>query len=140
MNNFRFSQKSEERLAGLHPGLAKVTRRALELSGVDFIVAEGLRAPQTQKKHLASGASRTMNSKHLRQADGYAHAVDLYPWINGRLVNDWTVDWLPPGESWAAWAEVARAMKEAARELGVEIRWGGDWLKFKDGPHYELAG
>lgn len=151
MSSFKFSRKSEERLAGVHPALVKVTRRALELSGVDFTVAEGLRGLETQQKYVASGASRTMNSKHLKQADGWGHAVDLYPMAYKKVgnigsepqykltvINDWTVDWLPPEKSKAAWAEVARAMKAAAAELNVKIQWGGDWLKFKDGPHYEL--
>ncbi|WP_205671764.1 M15 family metallopeptidase [Acinetobacter bereziniae] len=29
-------------------------------------------------------------------------------------------------------------MKQAAKELGIEIEWGGDWKKFKDGPHWQL--
>lgn len=136
---FKFSKRSEERLVGVHPNLLKVVRRALEITKTDFTVIEGVRSLETQRKYVASGASRAMSSKHLKQADGYGHAVDLYPWVNGRLVNDWTVEWLTPAESKAAWANVAEAMKRAAAELGVKIKWGGDWLKFKDGPHYELA-
>jgi peptidoglycan L-alanyl-D-glutamate endopeptidase CwlK len=30
-------------------------------------------------------------------------------------------------------------MKAAAKELGVAITWGGDWVSFKDGPHWELS-
>jgi len=26
----------------------------------------------------------------------------------------------------------------AAADLGVQIIWGGDWLTFRDGPHFEL--
>jgi hypothetical protein len=29
-------------------------------------------------------------------------------------------------------------VKAAAEELGVALDWGGDWKKFKDGPHFEL--
>jgi peptidoglycan L-alanyl-D-glutamate endopeptidase CwlK len=29
-------------------------------------------------------------------------------------------------------------MKQAAKELNVAIIWGGDWRRFKDGPHFEL--
>jgi peptidoglycan LD-endopeptidase CwlK len=35
--------------------------------------------------------------------------------------------------------EVAKAMKQAAKELGVGIQWGGDWTSFVDRPHFELT-
>ena len=34
--------------------------------------------------------------------------------------------------------ELADKMKQAAESLGIEIKWGGDWTTFKDGPHFEL--
>lgn len=37
-----------------------------------------MRDIETQRKYLATGKSTTMNSKHLKQSDGYSHAVDLY--------------------------------------------------------------
>ena len=33
---------------------------------------------------------------------------------------------------------VKEAVKKAAEDVGVSIEWGGDWSKFKDGPHYQL--
>ncbi len=70
-----------------------------------------------------------MRSKHLKQPDGYGHAVDLAPLVDGKP--SW--DWGKPYD------DVSGAMKRAAAELGVEIQWGGDWKSFKDGPHYELV-
>jgi peptidoglycan LD-endopeptidase CwlK len=29
-------------------------------------------------------------------------------------------------------------MQAAAVDLGIRIKWGGDW-KMKDGPHFQLA-
>ncbi len=121
-SSFTFSARSKQRLEGVHPDLVKVVQRALELSKVDFAVVEGLRTPQRQKELFASGATRTMNSRHLT-----GHAVDLAPFIAGQLRWDW-----PP------FYEIAKAMKAAAAELGVAITWGGDWRTFKDGPHWEL--
>jgi peptidoglycan L-alanyl-D-glutamate endopeptidase CwlK len=34
--------------------------------------------------------------------------------------------------------KIADAMKKAATELGIPIRWGGDFQGFYDGPHFEL--
>jgi peptidoglycan L-alanyl-D-glutamate endopeptidase CwlK len=119
---FNFSSRSESRLVGVHPDLVRVVRRALELSPVDFAVVEGLRTKKRQAELLKAGASRTLNSRHLT-----GHAVDLAPVIGGRIRWDW-----PP------YYPLAKAMKAAAKELGVAIVWGGDWRTFKDGPHFEL--
>lgn len=36
------------------------------------------------------------------------------------------------------YAKLAKAMKQAAKELGVPLEWGSDWKSFKDGPHFQL--
>lgn len=117
-----FTAKSEQRLAGVHPDLARVARRALETSPVPFVITEGVRSAKRQEDLVASGASRTMNSRHLT-----GHAIDVAPIIGGRVCWDW-----PPFHT------IAEAMKRAAVEHGVTLVWGGDWRTFKDGPHWEL--
>ena len=109
-------------LAGVHDDLIRVTKRAFELSSVPFTVTEGLRTLARQKQLVEAGASWTLKSRHLT-----GHAVDLAPLIGGRVRWDW-----PP------FYELARAMKQAAADLGVAIEWGGDWRKKKDGPHFQL--
>ncbi|MDR1921532.1 MAG: M15 family metallopeptidase [Candidatus Adiutrix sp.] len=132
---FKLSLSSRGRLADVHPDLTRVVERAIEITDVDFRVAEGLRSLERQKLNVKNGVSKTLHSKHLRQPDGYAHAVDLYPLdADGKLVLDWGSPW--PGRPWAG---VNWAMKTAARELDIAIVWVGDWPKFRDGPHYELA-
>jgi peptidoglycan L-alanyl-D-glutamate endopeptidase CwlK len=119
---FKLSRRSVERLQGVHPDLVKVVERAIEMSPVDFTVLEGLRSPERQQTLVASGASQTLNSRHIT-----GHAVDLGAWVDNQ------VDW-----SWPLYHKIANAMKAAANELGVAIVWGGDWKTFKDGPHFEL--
>ena len=113
---------SIERLQGVHPDLVRVVERAIDLTTVDFTVLEGLRSPERQQTLVASGASQTLNSRHIT-----GHAVDLGAWVDNQ------VDW-----SWPLYTKIANAMKAAANELGVAIVWGGDWRTFKDGPHFEL--
>lgn len=119
----KFSARSLKNLNGIHPDLRRVIDRALQDSPLDFIVIEGLRTEARQKQLVASGASRTMNSRHLT-----GHAVDLLPiGPNGKGAFDWPLyDRLGP------------AVKEAAAKEGVQIVWGGDWTSFRDGPHFEL--
>jgi len=125
---FSLSQRSLDKLNGVHPDLVKVAKRAIELTEVDFGVTAGVRTIEQQKEFVKSGASKTMNSRHLLQHDGYAHAFDVAAYVNG------TLQWTP----FSLYADIARAMKKAAAELGIPIEWGGDWKTFKDGPHFQL--
>jgi peptidoglycan L-alanyl-D-glutamate endopeptidase CwlK len=119
---FKLGARSIERLQGVHPDLVRVVHRAIALTPVDFTVLEGLRSPERQKTLVASGASQTLNSRHIT-----GHAVDLGAWVDNQ------VDW-----SWPLYTKIANAMKASANELGISIVWGGDWKTFKDGPHFEL--
>lgn len=119
---FKFGQRSEERLKGVHPDLVKVVRRALEISKVDFAVLEGIRSPERQAQMVKSGASQTLNSRHLT-----GHAIDVAPVVGNQVRWDWPL-----------YYPLAEAMKAAAAELNIPIEWGGDWRKFKDGPHWQL--
>jgi len=119
---FKLGKRSIERLQGVHPDLVRVVERAIDLTPVDFTVLEGLRSPERQQTLVASGASQTLNSRHIT-----GHAVDLGAWVDNQ------VDW-----SWPLYTKIANAMKAAANELGIAIVWGGDWRTFKDGPHFEL--
>jgi len=135
--------------------LVDVVERAIELTTQDFTVFEGVRTVEKQREYVKKGVSKTMNSKHLKQADGYGHAVDLVPYIDGTLRWEW-----PPIY------EIAAAMCQAAKEQSTSITWGGAWDRringmdcvasrmkaeveqycarhpgpdFIDGPHYELV-
>jgi peptidoglycan LD-endopeptidase CwlK len=118
----RLSQRSEDNLRGVNQKLVDVVRRAIEITEIDFMVTEGLRTEERQRELYNKKLSKTMKSKHL-----VGRAVDLAPLVNGR------VSW-----DWPAFYPMAKAMKQAASELGVKIVWGGDWKTFKDGPHFEL--
>jgi peptidoglycan L-alanyl-D-glutamate endopeptidase CwlK len=119
---YQLGPRSLMRLKGVHPDLVKLVKHAIEITTVDFTVLEGLRTIERQKVMFDSGSSQTMNSRHL---DG--HAVDLGAWVDGQ------VDW-----SWPLYHRIANAMKEASKETGIPIEWGGDWKKFPDGPHFQL--
>lgn len=118
----KYSPRSLNSLKGIHPDLRRVIDRALQDSPLDFIVIEGLRSEDRQKELVASGASKTMSSRHIT-----GHAVDLLPiGSNG------------PEFAWPLYDQLGPAVKAAATLEGVPIVWGGDWQSFKDGPHFEL--
>lgn len=154
MQSFILGERSRARLVGVHPSLVKVVERAIVLTTQDFTVLEGVRSLARQKKLVAQGASKTMRSLHLKQSDGYGHAVDLAPVMGGSVV--WSHELIRP---------IVLAMRRAAIEAKVKIVWGSIWDRnlaqlpdtlsgihdaveaytarhpgpdFIDGPHYQL--
>lgn len=119
---YKLGPTSLLRLQDVHPDLVKVVERAIELTEIDFTVLEGRRTKERQAELLKAGATTTMNSRHLT-----GHAVDLGALVGGKVRWDWPL-----------YYKIADAMKSASVELGIPVEWGGDWKKFKDGPHWQL--
>lgn len=149
MSQFKLGEKSLKELNGVHPDLIAVVKRAIELSVQDFSIHDGIRTLAEQQQLVQSGASQTLDSRHIT-----GHAVDLVPYINGKLRWEWEPIY-----------KIADAVRMAAKELGTPIRWGGAWdvtltdtdespedlvhdytarrkkvgkKAFIDGPHFEL--
>ena len=149
MPQFSLGASSLKELNSVHPDLVAVVKRCIQLSAQDFSVHDGIRTVAEQQKLVAAGASQTMESRHIS-----GHAVDLVPYINGKLRWEWPPIYV-----------IADAMRTSAKELGILIRWGGAWdidftnstessedivngyvarrkklglRAFIDGPHYEL--
>ena len=136
MKNHKLGSRSLKNLRGVHPDLVKIVKRALKICPCDFTVIEGVRTLERQKMLKASGASKTLRSRHLLVGSpGRGHAVDIVPWING------TVDWNDPSN----FCRVGHSMRVAAMDLGIPLTWGagrmygGHWSNsFNDMPHYQL--
>ena len=113
---FKLSQRSFQRLVGVHPKLVETVKLAIKKSDTDFGVIYGVRDLATQEKLYKSGKSQTMKSKHLVQEDGYSHAVDLMAYDSGE-----------PSWDIVDYDNIADAMKAAALETGAKILWGASW-------------
>ena len=108
---FLLGERSESNLRGVDANLVRCVRRAIATTAVDFSVFEGVRSRERQAKLFADGASRTLDSYHLT-----GHAVDLVPYVGGRL------QWQMP-----LCIQVAIAMREAAEAFSVAVTWGAVW-------------
>ena len=151
MSIWVFSDRSASNLVGVKGALVNVAIKALGWSDVDFAVTDGVRTIEEQRALVACGASRTMDSKHLT-----GDAIDLVPFVGDKL--RWELPVI---------CTMAAAVRAAAVDLGVKLRWGGAWdLEFTatigapidvvdgyvkrrqvmkrsvfiDGPHFELIG
>lgn len=137
---------SRRELLGVHPDLVLVVQAAIARTSQDFAVHDGLRTAAEQAEMYRRGASELDGvTKLSRHQTG--HAVDLVPYVNGKLRWEWELIY-----------PIADAVRAAAEEAGIPIRWGGAWEflltgpeakgflakglharhKGWDGPHFEL--
>jgi peptidoglycan L-alanyl-D-glutamate endopeptidase CwlK len=126
----QFSKSSLSRLKGVHPDLVRVVMRCAKDwkdATFTFGITCGPRTLEEQKLLVKKGASKTLRSRHIPAANGFAHAVDVVAMLNGKVRWDWPL-----------YGKIATAMKAAAKAEKVPLEWGGDWVSFKDGPHYQL--
>ena len=108
---YKLSKRSLARLEGVDDRLVRVVKTAISITNVDFGVIQGLRTIEEQRELVAKGASQTMKSKHLEGL-----AVDLMAYVGSR--GSWEM---------SLYDDIADAMKLAAIEEGVPIRWGAAW-------------
>ena len=125
-------------LKGVHPNLVKVITESIKDTPIDFTVTSGARTTEEQKALYAQGRTKPggivtnadgvkNKSNHQSKSDGFGHAVDICPYVNGKL--DWNTS--------KNFKIVAEHICDVAESLGINIAWGGNW-KFTDLPHFEL--
>lgn len=120
---------SLKKLAKVDPSLVKVSERASDITKQPFQIVQGNRTQAEQNALYAQGRTKpgkivtwTKASKHIG-----GRAVDFAALINGKI--NWDTKYYPV---------IAAAFKQAAKELGIGVEWGGDW-KTKDWGHMQLA-
>ena len=109
---YHLSKRSMGRLQGVNEQLVETVQEAIKLSSVDFGVIYGVRDLAEQKRLYEAGRSQTMRIKHLLQADGTSHAVDLMAY-----------DGKNPSWDIVMYDDIADAMKEGSIKTGAKICW-----------------
>ena len=110
--SFQLSTRSLTKLQGVDERLVAVVRRAIEITTVDFGVVEGVRTPEKQMEYFKKGVSQiSVGGKHVE-----GKAVDLMAYVGGR--GSWELN---------LYDNIADAMKQAAIENNVAVRWGAAW-------------
>ena len=126
----KFGKKSKKNLATCDEDLIALFKEVVKY--FDCTVLEGYRGEKLQNKYFDEGKSK------LRYPDGNHNnnpstAVDVVPY---------PIDW----DDRERMTYFAGFVKGVAYQMGIPIRWGGDWnnnnqLKdnsFDDLPHFEL--
>lgn len=118
----KYSESSLSRLETCHPKLQTLFK--FVLPECDHTILCGHRGKEDQEKAVAEGKSQVHfpNSKHNLEP---SRAVDVAPspieWDNEERFKDF-----------------AKIVFKNAECLGIKVVWGGNWLYFKDLPHWEL--
>jgi len=137
---FSWSKHSLTQLATVDPRLSAVVIGALNMGVIDFKVLEGARTDEQQREYVRQGVSTVQPGPKAKHTVGpvsgrtLSYAVDLVPVS--------PVDW----EDRERFALLAGLMFASAKNLNVQLRWGGDWdgdtqtrdETFRDSGHFEL--
>ena len=128
-----FGKRSKALLDTCHPDLQRLMNKVV--SKYDIAIICGYRCQEEQERAFREGRSKARfgESKHNCYP---SKAVDVVPWPFS------SSDWQDSGY----FAHMAGYIKAVADELGIRIRWGGDWdmdrrtndESFRDLPHFEL--
>ena len=129
MSKYNLSRLSYDRLITCHVEIQSVIQRAIEITNHDFMVVCGGRGEEDQNKAYKEKKSKKKwpNGKHNKIP---SMAVDVCPCKGKQLL------W----EDYQAWCYVIGAIMQAACELDIKVKWGGNWKTFKDFPHFEGEG
>ena len=135
---YKFSKRSQVNLATADSKLQQLFNEVIK--EFDCIVIYGHRTLEEQFELFKKGREKkdgwwTKTGKTVTNMDGFnkkskhnylpSKAVDVYPF---------PID-LDDIEAFKLLAEV---VKRKAKELKIEVQWGGDWTRFKDYPHWEI--
>jgi len=135
-----FGRRSTQRINSCHPDLQRLFKDVVK--EYDCTILCGHRGQEEQTLAFENKKSKVQwpNSKHNSTP---SMAVDLVPY---------PVDWGNTGTRRERQKAIARFYHFAgfvlahAKEMGIEVRWGGDWdgdrlfddQNFDDLPHWEL--
>lgn len=135
-----FGEASQKKMLTIDVTLQFILKIALDYGLMDFAVISGKRSQEEQDCLYAEGKSKLKwpNSKHNAQGGNKSEAVDVAPYVNGKLSWDYN-----------HCAFLAGIIMTSAKSLGMPLRWGGNWdgdgepitdQSFQDLGHYEIIG
>ena len=132
-----FSITSNDELFSCERQLQKLFNKVIQTT--DCTVLEGHRGQQMQDSHFAKGISKVKwpDGKHNKRP---SEAIDVTPYP---IPKNWGADhW----KDLVKFYEFAAIVRYEAAQMGIKIRWGGDWdgdgdyrdQEFDDLVHFEL--
>lgn len=139
---YQFGKKSLKNLEKIHPNLVKIMTESIKTSPYDFSIVDGVRTVERQQALYSKGRENPgaivtnadgiiHKSNHQIKSDGYAYAVDLSPYIDGKIRTGYD-------KYKTEFKEIAEHILKTAEKFNIHIIWGGHWTDPFDPPHFEL--
>jgi len=118
----QFSEKSLAKLQTCHPALQQIMQAVIQY--YDCTILCGHRGKKEQEDAYIRKVSKALwgQSPHNTKP---SKAVDVVPY---------PLDW----NNIEDFFYMAGIVKGIASQLGIKVKWGGEFKKFLDGPHFEL--
>lgn len=136
---YSFGNKSSRELETCNLSLQHIARQALAYGLIDFSIVEGYRSDEKQHQYFIEDKSKVdagdPGAKHNYKKP--SEAFDAVPYVNGK--SSW---------KWQHCIFLAGVILAAAKKVGEEVRWGGNWdmdgepvtdQDFQDLVHYETV-
>lgn len=151
MANFKLSKNSKKNLRGVREGIKVLVKRVLEKSEQDFGIPRygGLRTPQEQNNLFHQRPKVTNIDGFKRKSyhqTGNAFDIFAYHEHDGKKKACWECKEIYEYLA-NLFKEEFELMKQEQYSLELDncwfeedenIYWGGDWIRFKDLPHFEI--
>ena len=124
-----FSTRSAERLETCDGRMIEIAYEAIKF--FDFTVICGHRTNEEQDELYAQG--RTKPGRIITYKKGGESIHNTYPSLAVDLA-PYPIDW----SNITKFGEMAGIIKYIAWKKNIPIQWGGDWMTFKDYPHFQI--
>lgn len=135
---YKFSKRSLDNLATAEEKLQLLFKEVIK--EFDCTIIYGHRTPEEQFELFKQGREKKDDwwvkvGKTVTNLDGFAKkskhnyypskAVDVVPY---------PLDW----NDIESFKKLAVVVKKKAKELNIDVEWGGNWVSFKDYPHWQV--
>ena len=135
---YKFSKRSVDNLATADNKLQQLFTAVIK--EIDCTVIYGHRTPEEQFELFKKGRERkdgwwvkvgntvtNLDGNIKKSKHNYlpSKAVDVVPY---------PLDW----NDIESFKNLAVVVKKKAKELGIDVEWGGDWTSLKDYPHWQV--
>lgn len=122
---------NSRKLEDLNPYVAKLAKQfiaAAKKEGIDVLVTSTYRDAESQNAIYAQGRTTpgkiVTNAKAGQSWHNYRLAFDVVPIVNGK----------------AMWNDLRTFKRLGQIGKSVGLEWAGDWVSFKEYPHFQWTG
>lgn len=122
---------NSRKLEDLHPYVASLARKmiaAAKKEGIEVLVTSTYRDEESQNALYAQGRTKpgriVTNAKAGQSWHNFRLAFDVVPLVNGK----------------AMWNDLRTFKRLGTIGKSVGLEWAGDWVSFKEYPHFQWTG